>query len=242
MHTRLDEDLHPDELTLPEDVRALAAIKAVPIASEQTRALAATTLAKAAARRKEIEEQEDRATAEVRIQIKSLQAEKKAIEEPYEFQIGTLREVEEYCQRSLRQYDAKKLREAEDEQARLNAEAAKRNEKLEEKAEAKGLVPRLIAPAMAPAPAKTVRTEGDGSVTRTRVLTWTIKGLTPLDSLKSIKTYNIPASDPRLAEVPREFLVLNVPMLNKERSLGRTIPGLLCTEELDYTHRRARTS
>lgn len=235
------EEVKSHPLSLPEDVQALATIKQIAIASEATRTLAAETLVRASTRRKQIEDQEEVALADVKARMRAMKAEQDAIKEPYEFQIGALVEVEQYCKSALRQYDAKKLREAEAEQARLNAETANKNQRIEEKAEAKNLAPRLVAPPMAQAPVRTVRSEL-GSVSRKRLLVWSINGILPEEATKkSIQTYDIPASDPRLADVPREYLVLNVPKLNKERSMGRTIPGLLCTEELDYGTRRGDT-
>lgn len=225
--------------TLPPDVLELEAIKGVAITSNETRMRVAEALAEAATRRKRRRELMEAELEPYKLQIKSIEEKRNAKAEPHKVVIGALLNLEQYFERTLRAYDVAEMARAAEEQRRKNAQIEAKNERAMQKAEEKGVAPKLVAPSIVPAPVKQVETVM-GSVNRTRVRVCTIPGLLPSDTTKAIRTYDIPADDPRIKDVPREFLVLNWSKIAKMRSAGATIPGLLNTEDLDYQHRRAK--
>lgn len=239
--TRIPEvvEAQPDTPQLPPDVRELESIKGVTITGNETRVLVAETLARAATRRKEQRELMDAELEPLKLQIQAIEAKRTKKSEPHKFIIGVLQQVEEYCEKTLRAYDVAEMRRAAEEQRKKNEQIEARNEREIARSEEKGVAPKLVAPSIVPAPVKQVETVL-GTVNRTRVRVCTIPGALPTDVTKAIRTYDIPADDPRIKDVPREFLVLNWSKIAKMRSAGATIPGLLNTEDLDYQHRRAK--
>ncbi len=225
--------------TLPPDVRELESIKGVTITGNETRVLVAETLARAATRRKEQRELMDAELEPLKLQIQAIEAKRTKKAEPHKFIIGVLQQVEEYCEKTLRAYDVAEMRRAAEEQAKRNAQIEAKNERAIQKAEEKGVAPKLAAPVVVAAPVKQVATVR-GTVNRKKIYVWAIPGALPTDVEKTMKTYDIPADDPRLANVPRKYLVLNATKINKVRSTGETIEGLVCAEDFDYGHRRAK--
>lgn len=225
--------------TLPPDVLELEAIKGVTITSNETRVLVAETLARAATRRKQQRELMDADLEPLKLQIKHLEAKRDERAGPHKFIIGALQVLEDHCQRTLRAYDVAEMARAAEEQRKKNAQIEARNERAIAKAEEKGVAPKLAAPVLVAAPVKQVATVM-GSVNRKRIYVWAIPGALPTDIEKTMKTFDIPADDPRLANVPRKYLVLNASKITKVRSTGEVIEGLVCTEDFDYGHRRAK--
>lgn len=239
--TRIPEvvEAQPSTPQLPPDVLELEAIKGVTITSNETRRQVAEALAEAATRRKRRRELMDAELEPFKLQIQAIETKRNAKAEPHKVVIGALLQLEQYFEQTLRTYDVAEMRRAAEEQRKKNEQIEARNEREIQKAEEKGVAPKLVAPSIVPAPVKQVETVM-GSVNRTRVRVCTIPGLLPSDTTKAIRTYDIPADDPRIKDVPREFLVLNWSKIVKMRSAGATIPGLLNTEDLDYQHRRAK--
>jgi len=136
-------------------------------------------------------------------------------------------------------YDVERARLAMTRDNEHEAAIAAANEKILARAAEKGVQPVLKQFIQEPDPVQDVMTH-DGNIIRPQeTKTWTIGGLTP-EELASRKGNNgtpFFASDPRLAEVPRECLVVDVPTMNTLVRLGKQPACVKVEDAFRYSQR-----
>lgn len=227
--------------TLPQldPIRALdQEAKALVISDKEIREEAVRRLIKASTLRKKKEK--DMAEA-----VKPLLAQEQQLRKPYQLDIGTLKAIETYLTGKISCWDRAELARARDLQAKKNLIIEQHNKTKAEDAEAKGLpAPMLQAPAVVQVSEATVKTE-DGSLKRKIVKNWTLHNcnLEAKDEKELKKAIAmIPANDPRVQDVSRAYLVLNVKLIDSLVELGQEVPGLAIFDDVDLKTRRTRNT
>lgn len=132
----------------------------------------------------------------------------------------------------MNDWDRAQIFLAEKEQARLQAKTDAANAKIQAKADEQGIEVSLlkVAPVVA-MPPKSITTQAGTTQTRRTHKVWTIGGLGPDAVMK------IPASDPRLIDVPRECLRVEPTAINCLVRVGMAPSCVVVVEEYSYTQR-----
>lgn len=150
---------------------------------------------------------------------------------PYDEFIKECLGHESALQKKMGEWDREQERLAREEQARLQAKIDKQNEKAIAKAEEKGIEPVLKVAPVVQAPPKSLDTQAGTKQVRQTVKKWTISGLSPEQVAK------LPASDPRLKEVPRECLVVDQVKVNALVKIGLQPACVDIHDEYVYSQR-----
>lgn len=150
---------------------------------------------------------------------------------PYDEFIKECQGHESALQKKMGEWDREQERLAQEEQARLQAKIDKQNEKAIAKAEEKGVEPVLKVAPVVQAPPKSIETQAGTKQVRQTVKKWTISGLTPEQVAK------LPASDPRLKDVPRECLIVDPVKVNALVKVGLQPGCVAIHEEYVYSQR-----
>jgi hypothetical protein len=212
--------------------------KALVISDKEIREEAVRRLIKASTLRKKREKEMAEA-------VKPTLAQEAAIRKPFQLDIGTLKAVETYLTGKISTWDRAELARARDLQAKKNLLIEQHNKENAEKAEEKGLpAPMLQAPAVVQVSDATVKTD-EGSLKRKIVKNWTLHNcnIEAKDEKELKKAIGaIPANDPRVKDVDRAYLLLNVKLIDNLVELGQEVPGVAIFDDVDLKTRRGRNA
>lgn len=156
---------------------------------------------------------------------------------PYDTFIKECQTHEKTLSDKMSAYDREVDRLARIEQARLQAITDRANAKIEAKAEARGIEPVLKAAPVVPTPPRTMVTQAGTTSTRVEKKVYGIQGVQDND--------NISASDPRMAELVKQFPMLftfDWVAFRKAASTGLLdgLPGVTSQIEYHYQQRGGR--
>lgn len=236
----LDEDNLDNEeselppMTVPTAIQVLdLEVKALMITDAQLRETAMKRLIYASTLRKKLER-------DMAIAVKPTLEKEAQIRKPFHLDIGTLKAIEAFTMSKIQAWDREELRKARERQAAQNLRIEEQNKDAAAKADAKGLpLPMMKAPAVVQVSESTVKTE-EGSAKRKLVKAWTIHGVDLGDPQDKKELAKLPASDPRLKDVERSNLVLNVKLLDSLVELGQEPAGIIIFDDVEIKTRRGR--
>jgi len=160
---------------------------------------------------------------------------------PYKVIIDTCSVWERYVEGIMSGYDREERRKAMEKQAEANRKAEERNRLAEAKAEEHGTEPVRTAPKIVETVEKTVRNDDGSSSTKKPVKRWYMDGFLHDDDLSKIKM-----TDPRMAKVEREHMLLNVKAIDKAVKDGGKedalkAQGIIVYDDFEYTGRGAKS-
>lgn len=229
----------PASLPVLNPIQALdQEAKALVISDKEIREEAVRRLIKASTLRKKKEKEMAEA-------VKPTLATEQQIRKPFQLDIGMLKSIETYLTGKISCWDRAELARARDVQAKRNLIIEQHNKDKADEAEEKGLpAPMLKAPAMVQVSDATVKTE-DGSLKRKIVKNWTLHhcNIDAKDEKELKKAIaGIPANDPRVKDVDRAYLVLNVKLIDSLVELGQEVPGLAIYDDVDLKTRRGKST
>lgn len=151
--------------------------------------------------------------------------------QPFDAFIKECQGYETALGKKMAEWDREQARIAREEQARLQAKIDAQNAKAIERAEKKGVEPVVKPVPVVQPPAKSIETQAGTMQTRKTVKKWRIQGLDPEQVAK------LPASDPRLKEVPRECLVVDPIKVNALVKVGLQPACVEVYEDFTYAQR-----